>query len=88
MEKPSSFYFVLSGFSQKVRSASYPTAENFAISEKLTVNLKTSDLKSDNREGLELIVMAVRPGDKKVIYSLKLVEWRFVLAYGSLSIDL
>ena len=26
MEKPSSFYFVLSGFSQKVRSASYPAA--------------------------------------------------------------
>lgn len=26
LERPSSFYFVLSGFSQKVRSASYPTA--------------------------------------------------------------
>ena len=32
--------------------------------------------------------MAVKPGDKKVIYALKLVEWRFVLAYGSLSVDL
>jgi len=31
LERPSSFYFVLSGFSQKVRSAAYPTAENFAI---------------------------------------------------------
>ena len=26
LERPSSFYFVLSGFSQKVRSSSYPTA--------------------------------------------------------------
>ena len=32
--------------------------------------------------------MAVKPGDKKIIYSLKLVEWRFVLSYGSLSVDL
>ena len=32
--------------------------------------------------------MAVKPDDKKVIYALKLVEWRFVLSYGSLSVDL
>lgn len=54
----------------------------------MTINLKTNQLKSDNNENLELVVMAVKPGDKKVIYSLKLIEWRFVLSYGSLAIDL
>ena len=39
----------------------------------MTIHLKTSQLKSDNNQNLELIVMAVKPGDKKVIYSMKLV---------------
>ena len=52
LERPSSFYFVLSGFSQKVRSASYPSAENFAITEKMNINLKTDQLKSDNNQNL------------------------------------
>ena len=54
----------------------------------MVINLKTSHLKTINDQNLELIMMAVKAGDKKVIYALKLVEWRFVLAYGSLSVDL
>ena len=54
----------------------------------MAIHLKTNQLKSDNSQNLELMIMAVKPGDKKMIYSLKLVEWRFVLSYGSLSVDL
>lgn len=45
-------------------------------------------LKSDNSENLELIVVVVIDGNKKWIYSIKFIEWRFVLVYGSLNIDI
>lgn len=45
-------------------------------------------MKSENNENLELMVIAVNQKDKKMLYSLKLVEWRFALAFGSLSVDL
>ncbi len=45
-------------------------------------------LKSDNNENLELIVIAIIDGDRKIVYSIKFIEWRFVLVYGSLNIDI
>jgi hypothetical protein len=47
-----SFQLQLSGFGQKSKSASYPAAENFSLSEKLTVSLNSGQLKSENSDNL------------------------------------
>ena len=52
------------------------------------MNLKTAMLKSDNSENLELIIVVAIEGGNKWVYSIKFIEWRFVLVYGSLNIDI
>lgn len=48
LKRPVQFYFTLAGFGQKVKSSRYEAAENFSLLEKLTLNLKTAQLKADN----------------------------------------
>ena len=49
--------------------------------------MDSSALKPDNAPPLELRVVVESQG-RKGLYSLKLVEWRYVLAFGSLSVDI
>ena len=82
-----SFFLTVEGFNQKSRTATYPAADNFTLSEHLNLKLDSSALKADNSTPLELRVI-VESGGRKGLYALKLVEWRFVLAFGSLSVDI
>lgn len=52
LKRPVQFYFTLAGFGQKAKSSRYEAAENFSLLEKLTLNLKTAQLKADNHENL------------------------------------
>ena len=47
-KRPVQFYFTLAAFGQKVKSSRYEAAENFSLLEKMTLNLKTNQLKADN----------------------------------------
>jgi len=44
-----SFQIILEGFKQKAKTALYPGAENFAITEHLSLKLNSQDLRIDNQ---------------------------------------
>jgi hypothetical protein len=67
------FFLTLSGFRQKAKSSVYEVAENFTLLEKLSLPLSSSELKIDNSNSLELILVAVSPSSHKILYSIKLV---------------
>jgi hypothetical protein len=82
------FFITLSAFSQSLKTNSLKAMESFSLSERLNFNVKASELRLDNYQNIELCVIIVFSNGKKLLHSIKMIEWRFLLTYGSLNFDI
>lgn len=51
------------------------------------MRLDKTNLSIENNQPIELAVTVWNPDSSRTIYAVKQIEWRFVLAYGSISFD-
>lgn len=82
------FFVSVAAFGNKFRTNSQPIAENFTIGENSIFGVEGEHLKTSNSQMIELaVVIMTREGSRR-IFSIKQVEWRYVLAHGSVNFDI
>lgn len=86
--KGDKFFISIAGLGNKLKTNSQPIAESFSIGESSVFSVDGSELKTSNSRMLELsVVVMTREGTRRV-YAIKQVEWRYVMAHGSVSFDI
>lgn len=89
MDLPKSTLFTISVCFQnrRYKTAPIPTSVEPFIGEAFEMKFDKTALSIDLNQMIELTVTLWHADGKRTIYAVKQIEWRFVLAFGSIGFD-